>query len=938
MKNAMKSNLRLFLLALLSVMLLGTLCLASCTPDEPEAPGPDDEPDNPGTVDPEPEVPFDGLTMDLTKYTIVYGADASEETAKAVAHLQDILKTYAGTELSAAPDSAARSDYEIVVGKTNVAEAASLQGALTKGNYTVAYEGDRVFLLGYGDEDVAYAVSRFLNITTGYHVDKYENRPIEGTTLQLTKESGKTQGQLLAGGREIKEIEPCTSDPLDLAQEFNAINAAGKTADEITFKSSGAIVWKGKTEDGSYRMQMTVESRNDVIPDVYFRTNVYVGDTEQVQFSVQAEGAKRMIYLNRMTTKCGGIDVFPADPKCYTMRMDVHPEVGRLFYYIDGIFLGELCISENDLPLLENVGMNVDVVGNNMDFVIRDVYIEPIDCVDEQIKYEAVDIEIGDEEVYPQSENAPAQTIYVVEIMKLPPHERLTILTLQGLVNRTTPQLFVDFRAYNHGNFIGFTDGYENTAHLDILRDKGRELVTITLEEALVKFSDFYTGVVMGDCFANNYNENVATSLCGVLDAVYMSEEYYNTTKDTTKKDILFRLDNRFESSIDAYMWLWENYKDQFSKTVLFHTNAAIDNVIHAPLYCRDYAVMSRAFTFAATDVKTIEDYNFYMEIMASTAPNTPVIGFGQGGTSFLEFHFFSLCGRFGKYFTYGFACANMSLMNSLEHGELKQQEPEEELTVEDDTMYITYVLSDGDNLSWDMHLWLRTMTEDPEGYGEDNAKGYSICGGLYYVAPAFLEYMYENASPNDYFFLDGGGISNLASPDDFAYFLEEDDREDAVDRMLELTNYVAEKADISVLRALANISDEMAERYAWECPAISMLVSSYGSRAAGDGGTESYDQVTYMVDGIVRCRTHLLTFNRAPLAGQVRDLLNQSSAKKAKGGTVFATVFVLGNDVLYDLSQVEKMTEDIQSATKKTVVAVRPDVYAELYRQYIEQ
>jgi hypothetical protein len=236
------------------------------------------------------------------------------------------------------------------------------------------------------------------------------------------------------------------------------------------------------------------------------------------------------------------------------------------------------------------------------------------------------------------------------------------------------------------------------------------------------------------------------------------------------------------------------------------------------------------------------------------------------------------------------------------------------------------------------MHLWMRTLTEDPKGFGAENAKGYSLCGGIYYVAPALLEYLYEQASPNDYFFLDGGGISNLASPDDFAFFLEEDDREDAVTRMLELTEYVAQKTDISVLRAIANVSEDMSERYLFECPSISMLVSSYGSRAKGDGGTELYDEVAYMIGDLVRCRTYLLTFNKAPLNGQVRDLLNQASAKKAKGGTVFSTVFVLGNDVLFDLSQIEKMTDDIQSATKKNVVVVRPDVFADLYRQYMGQ
>ncbi|MBQ4574893.1 MAG: hypothetical protein IJA85_06795 [Clostridia bacterium] len=938
MKNAKKSKAWTLLLTLLSVMLFGILFLTSCTPDGSVNSGSEDDVSQDlGTATPKPGSSSDEMTINLAQYTVVYGADSSDEVTKAVTHLQNILKTYAGVEISAVDDSTARSECEIVVGKTAIEQAASLQSTLPEDNYCVVFEGSRIFLLGYGDEDVAYAVSRFLNMTTGYHADKYENLPIHDTTVTVTKEIGKTVGQILSGGREIISIEPCSSTPLDLSKEFKAINSARMTENEILFKDSGAIIWNGKTGDGSYRVQMTVESRTNVIPDIYFRVNAYVDGTEQVQFSVQAEGANRMIYLNRATTKCGGTDVFPANPANYTLRMDVHPEVGRLFYYIDGIFLGELYISEADLPLVENCGMNVDVVGSGMDVVLKDIYIESIDCVDE-IKYDAVDIEIGNDAVYPKSENAPADTIYVVEIMKLPAHDRLTILTLQGLVNRTTPQLFVDFRAYNHGNFIGFTDGYENTAHLDILRNKGRKLVTITLEEALVQFADFYNGVVMGDCFSNNYNENVATSLCGVLDAVYMSEERYTDTKNTIKKDILFRLDNRFESSVDAYMWLWENYGDQFSKTVLFHTNAAMDNVIHAPLYCRDYAVMSRAFTFAATDVKTIEDYNFYMSIFASTAPNTPVIGFGQGGTSFLEGHFFSLCGRFGKYFTYGFACANMSLMNSLEFGELKQKDPVEIPKLEDDTMYISYVFSEGDNLSWDMHLWLRTLTEDPNGYGTMSDKGYSICGALYYVAPAFLEYLYQQASPNDYFFMDGGGISNLASPDDFAFFLKDEDREAAVTRMLELTEYVADKTDIDVLRAIANISDEMSARYDKECPSLSMLISAYGSRAEGDGGTEQYDRVAYMVDDIVRCRTHLLTFNRAPLKAHVRALLKQRSAKNAKGGTVFSTVFVLGNDVLYDLSQVLNMTEDIQSGTDKKVVVVRPDVFAQLYSQYAAQ
>ena len=170
------------------------------------------------------------------------------------------------------------------------------------------------------------------------------------------------------------------------------------------------------------------------------------------------------------------------------------------------------------------------------------------------------------------------------------------------------------------------------------------------------------------------------------------------------------REEGRFESSIDAYMWLWNTYGDQFSKTVLFHTSSAAQSEGHTTRACRDYAVMSRGFAFCTTDVQTLEDYDFYMSIFASTAPNTGIIG--RGGGCFPEFEMFQICGQFAKYFTYGFSTPNMSLFNSLEVGELKQKDPYEQTTLESDTVYVTFDLSEGDNLSWDYHLWMHNFAD----------------------------------------------------------------------------------------------------------------------------------------------------------------------------------------------------------------------------------
>jgi hypothetical protein len=212
-------------------------------------------------------------------------------------------------------------------------------------------------------------------------------------------------------------------------------------------------------------------------------------------------------------------------------------------------------------------------------------------------------------------------------------------------------------------------------------------------------------------------------------------------------------------------------------------------------------------------------------------------------------------------------------------------------------------------------------------------AKGYSFCGALYYVAPAILENFYAKATPNDYFFMDGGGISNLASPDDFGVLYNEDDREKIMTRMLELTDYVAGQTDTAVLRALHNISDAMAERYYFECANITSLYSSYGNMTSAIGGTTQYQQAVYLVEDIVRCRSYLTTF-QGDLGPQLSGLLKQ--AKNPKDGIVFAKVFVYANAMLDNVSMMQTYHQQLQAATDKKVVVVRPDVFAELYREYM--
>lgn len=907
-------------LSLVMALLLALTLAVACTDDTPtEEPQPDQSDEQPDT-DP---------LIDLSGYTLMRSDAAGNALRTAFGRMSSVIKEICGVQLKVGTDYVDknindRAEYEIIVGHTNIPEENAIYEQLSEGEYIIAAEGTKIFVVGYSEADTVYAIDRFLEMALGYSADHYENPKREDAKVSITKEVGKAMGQILESGRVIKPLEECWSDPIDLKADYRGTGGSVTiTEDEVVFKDViSTSSWKHKTEDGSYRVQFSVEHRGGSMPIMQLFINTGTDGVEHICFGIQGN----FVRFGRGSYERGGMN-FVGSPNKYTFRVDVHPAAGCVRYYMNGVFLGEMNVADSDAPLVENSGVAISAVGADYTVAVKDLYIETIDEIDPR-RYDAPDIEIGDEEVYPKSENAPAETIYVINAMTLSHEDLLTATTLQGLVNRTTPQIYLDYRAYNDDPRYSNID--DEQEYLELLEKKGRTLVKSTLDELLVKFADHYKGVIVGNCFATNYNENVATSLAGVLDGVYLSTAHYDKMKDQIKKDVLFRLDNRFESSIDAYMWLWNTYGDQFSKTVLFHTSAAAESEGHTTRACRDYAVMSRGFAFCTTDVQTLEDYDFYMSVFASTAPNTGIIG--RGGGCFPEFEMFQICGQFGKYFTYGFSTPNMSLFNSLEHGELKQKEPAEVTTLEKDTVYVTFDISEGDNLSWDYHLWMHNFAD--EAARAKTAKGYSFCGALYYVAPAILENFYAKATPNDYFFMDGGGISNLASPDDFGVLYNEDDREDIMARMLELTDYVAGQTDTSVLRAIHNISDAMAERYFFECSNITSLYSSYGNVTPMIGGTSQFKNSVYLVEDIVRCRSNLTTF-AGDLGPQLKNYLTQ--AGKTKDGIVFAKVFVYANAMLDNVSMMQTYHEQLQAATNKKVVIVRPDVFAELYREYAQ-
>jgi len=421
------------------------------------------------------------------------------------------------------------------------------------------------------------------------------------------------------------------------------------------------------------------------------------------------------------------------------------------------------------------------------------------------------------------------------------------------------------------------------------------------------------------------YGENVVTSLCGVLDAVYMPESLYNKIKDEINKEVVFTIDRHWDSPVEAYMWVWEKYGDKFSDTTIFHIPSMREESGHNARACRDYAVMSRAFVFFSHGVECIEDYEFYMSLFARGAANSSIFGFAGG--CFPEFDMFRTAGQFAKFWTYGFSTPNMSFLNSLEAGELKQKDVSEPAELKEGTVYVCFNMSEGDNLSWDYHIWAKNFQNEKARAA--TPKGYSICGALYYIAPALVEYYYDIATENDYFFLDGGSVSNIGSPDNYGMYYK--GRDEIRNTMLELLNSLCEKMDIEHLRVLENVSDDTVKLIAQKAPAVKAVLSSYGNLVYNIGGSNGdYKKAVNSIDGIMRLRCQHTTF-----AGDLEpQLANTLKRVRDKEKPIFAEVFVYTNPLINNIGILEQYVGQLKKSGREIEV-VRLDEFVRLYNDY---
>lgn len=350
----------------------------------------------------------------------------------------------------------------------------------------------------------------------------------------------------------------------------------------------------------------------------------------------------------------------------------------------------------------------------------------------------------------PQS--APAsKNIVLFNVERTTPAKRLAVLSLQGLVNRTTPEIYT---CVNQDSWI--TELYTSLGHIE-------KITTVTeFYDLLEMYKSVPKGAVVYDPY-KKYTVNLATNVAGVEDRVILSPDMVDDFKRITgSNDINDLRDHNFSNQTAAFQWYKANIFPKQNHQILA---VAKDLLLMYDVY-RDYLVEFKIPVFWLPG-KNDRDYEESYEkeiikLFEETPVNIPVLGFWAGvengkDVGYTEYEGVTFAGNYGKYTLVNTWVGNYSYHSGVktDRTAYRQEKPRAKnyRTYDPDKKYVALIMNEsGDAPCYFLYTgFFPRQWNDP--YRGQVAVSYGITPSLRMLAPGILDHMYNTQSENDYFY-----------------------------------------------------------------------------------------------------------------------------------------------------------------------------------------
>jgi hypothetical protein len=496
---------------------------------------------------------------------------------------------------------------------------------------------------------------------------------------------------------------------------------------------------------------------------------------------------------------------------------------------------------------------------------------------------------------------AAARHLYVADIRRRTLDEKILLTSLQGIVNRKQPRIY----------FL-FDD--DDRAWLEELQKQKATDAPITVDDpfSLVdKFRGEFKGAVL--CDPKIYvSPCVAVSLAGADDLlVAKTPEIAARVKVPVKVD----LRGKFKDNADALRYIHTKVMPRLDP----YLTCSLDPAVYGS-GALDSLIAARASTFWITGPKAqslpgANQPGEMAEIRAMFAKmplGAVVRGFWWHGDDIglSEGDGVALGSRFGKVTLVSDLITNLSVHSGVPAQNLKQKPRPPAPPLDPSKVYISFTMSDGDNLcTWRGYF---------KRYFEDPARGTFPVGwgmgpAILDLAPAWARWFYENATPNDEFICDVSGVAYIYPPS-WATALK--DRDGAFRWFYGETQDYMNRMDMKTIR-LMDVNAESIAKVGTFLPGVEFLMPDYGH-----AGPTKYEELTYTLP------TGQPSFRAATSGSGPQHLADQIRERAKTTRPAFLNVFIWNWGS--NLSDLKKVLEILGPE----YVAVTPSQLNALYKE----
>lgn len=498
---------------------------------------------------------------------------------------------------------------------------------------------------------------------------------------------------------------------------------------------------------------------------------------------------------------------------------------------------------------------------------------------------------------YVHQKGRELKSINVISSGNLNDNERVLVSTLAGLAARVS------------GDQIYINEGGPSAVWLKEMEDSyGIRLKTHNTWASLLSHY-LEKGIIKGYILYRPYSDgksqsiNVATTLCGILRGIAVTEDMVPRLRSMGITKELADVRDHDEK------WLYENFRDKLDNSLAADLKPDINH------HLRDYVSMTNAFAFY--DYNARNDWSWRSEILSGLDNGAYCFGYYDAD----EWGMVNNASSLGVSMLPSDLAANLATMSSIhDTNGLTQRAATKEVETEENVHYVTFLVSDGDNIAF--NLWsMQEYFSDP-AHGQFPI-GFTISPSLYDLAPAAMHWYYRNSRTNDYF---------VAGPSGSSYIFPSKMPDDKLDAYLTQLNGYVEKSGLTICNILdQGIMDNprVYNKYLSQPNIDAIFYTGYAEKGDGrikfsDNGKPIIEQRSVLWEGI----------DGGSDRGEEQTVIAQINGRPADPHSPDGYTFVF----VHCWTKTQTNIKTVIEALNPNVRVVAPDVFVQLVKQNLGQ